>query len=129
MQKICDCVHLQTRTATYFIERIVIVFTQSCMPAILSDVFLLLLRGRPQSTPHGSLSSANPVIHRCWRAVSEDPSVRLQQINKCASLSSDAPFAMLQFPQSQIANNFIFTPPPMTAELRAPLFNCGRDPR
>ena len=55
--------------------------------------------------------------------------VILQQINKCVSLSSDATFAMLQFPQNQIANNFIFTPPAMTAEPKAPLSDCGRDPR
>ena len=66
--------------------------------------------------PHGSLSPANPVIHRCWQAVSRDPGVCLQQINKCASLSSNAPFAMLQFSQNQIANNFIFTLLAMTAE-------------
>ena len=33
--------------------------------------------------PHGSLSPANPVIHRCRQAVSGDPGVCLKQINKC----------------------------------------------
>ena len=59
----------------------------------------LLLLGRPQSTTHGSLSPANPVIHRSRQAVPGDPGVHLQQINKCASLSSDAPSARLRFPQ------------------------------
>ena len=67
---------------------------------------------RPTSVdPHGNLSPANPVIHHCRQAVSGDPGVRLQQIDKCASLSSNAPFALLWFPQNQIANNFISTPP------------------
>ena len=52
----------------------------------------------------------------------------LQQINKYSSLNSAAPFAMLRFPQNQIANNFIFTPPAMTAEPKAPLSHCGPDP-
>ena len=63
--------------------------------------------------PYSSLPPANPVIHRCWQTVSGDPGVRLQQIDICASPSSDAPFAMLRFPQNQIANNFIFTPVPL----------------
>ena len=63
------------------------------------------------SPPHGFLSPANPVIHRCRQAISEDPGVRLQQIDKCANLSSDSPFAMLWFPENQIIDNFIFTPP------------------
>ena len=67
----------------------------------------LLLLGLPQVDPHNSLSPANPVIHRCRQAVSGDPGVHLQQIDKCASLSSDAPFAMLRFPQNQTANYFI----------------------
>ena len=75
--------------------------------------------------PPGFLSPSNPVIHRCRQAVYGDPGVRLQQINKCASLSSDAPLAMLRFPQNQIANNFIFTPSAMTIEPKAPLSNCG----
>ena len=79
--------------------------------------------------PYSSLSPANRVIHRCRQAVSGDPGVRLQQIDKCASLSPDAPFAMLRFPQNQITNNFIFTPPAMTAEPKTPLSNCGGDPR
>ena len=88
---------------------------------------LLLLLGRPQLTSllHGALSPTNPVIHPCWQAVSGDPGVRLQHINKCASLSFDSPFAMLQFPQKQIANNFVFTPPAMTTEPKAPFSNCG----
>ena len=120
--------------------------TQSCLltltrsrrqrERLLLLLLLLLLlrrrrrrRRRPQSNPHGSLSPANPVIHRCRQAVSGDPDVRLQQIDKCASLSSDAPFAMLRFPQNQIANKIIFAPPAMTAEPKAPLSNCGRDTR
>ena len=62
----------------------------------------LLLLGRPQSTPYGSLSPVNPVIHRCRQAVSGDPGVRLQQIVKRASLSSDAPFATHTESQSGI---------------------------
>ena len=73
--------------------------------------------------------SANPVILRCQQAVPGDPGVHFQQINKCASLSSDAPFAMLQFPQNQITNNFIFTPPAMISKPKAPLSICGRDLR
>ena len=47
--------------------------------------------------------------------------IHLQRMDKCTSLSSDAAFAMLRFPQNQIANNFIFTPPAMTTEAKAPL--------
>ena len=89
-------------------------------------LLLLLLLGWPQSTPHGSLSPANPVIHRCQQALSGDPSARLQQMDKCASLSSDVPFAMLRFPQNQIANHFIFTPPAMITEPKVPLPNYGQ---
>ena len=60
---------------------------------------------------------------------SGDPGVCFQEIYKCASLSSDAPFAMLWFPQNQIANNFIFTAPAVTTEPKAPLSNCGWDRR
>ena len=76
--------------------------------------------------PHGSLSPANPIIHHCQQPVSRDPGVCLQHIEKCASLSSNTLFAMLTFPQNQIANNFIFTPLAVTAEPKAPLSNCGR---
>ena len=92
-------------------------------------LLLLLLLGRRQSTPDGFLSPANPVIHHCRQAVSGDPGVCIQQIDKCANLFFDGHFATLRFPQNQIANNFIFTPPAMTAEPKVPLSNCGRDPR
>ena len=83
---------------------------------------LLLLLGWPQSTPpppspppllsqhHCSLSPAIPVIHRCQQAVSGEPGVCLQQINKCASLSSDAT-------------------PATNAESKPPLSSCGWDPK
>ena len=51
--------------------------------------------------PHGSLSPANPVIHRCRQAVPGDPGAVHQQIDKCASRSPNAPFAMLRFPYNQ----------------------------
>ena len=76
---------------------------------------LLLLR-RPKSNSYGYLSPANPAIHLYQQAVSGDPGVRFQQTNKCVSLSSNAPSAMLQFPQNQTASNFISTPPAMTAK-------------
>ena len=72
-------------------------------------ILILLLLVRPQSIPCISLSPAIPVIHRCWQAVPGDPGVRLQQIKKCASLSSEAPFAMLRFPQNQILVKWTLT--------------------
>ena len=92
-------------------------------------ISLLLLLGQPQSTPCGFLSLANPVIHHYRQAVSGDLGVHLKQIDKCVSPSSDTHFAMLRFPQNQIANNFIFTPPAMTTESRAPLSKCGQAPK
>ena len=53
---------------------------------------------------HDSLSPANPVIHRCRQAVSADPGVHLQQMDNCASLSSDTPFAMTLFLQPTLSS-------------------------
>ena len=67
----------------------------------------LLLLGRPQST-----SPANLVIHRCRQVVHGDPGVRLQQINKSASLSSETPCTCchVPVPTKPIASNCISTP-------------------
>ena len=108
---------LRSSDSLFLITRVPFHFHLTVVQEILLLLLLLLLLpllGRSQSTPHGSLSPANLVSHSCWQADSGDPGVRLHEINKCANLSSDAPFAMPRFPQKQIANNFIFTPPAMT---------------
>ena len=92
-------------------------------------LLLLLLLGGPQLTPNGSLSPANPVIHRCWQAVSADP-------GSTSSISTNVRACplMLLLPcfsshkTKSLTTSFLLLQQ-WPLKLKAPLSNCSWDPR